>query len=1688
MKLRRISTCFTAALLLINVIFSEPLRFSSAEQPLPAIMKDGQPITELTLPDNEKTTVCVEDADEFQWQALIPYSDKWVDIHGEAEAECEISSAMLGSLADCCNTVQIRCDVTDDGETAYTLPLTVTLTPQDTSDENLQAQSGMKKSRKRLPADNAPDDLTTRTVTIKYRYYNEDPDMAGSVADDYVATLATGSNYSANVSSPYRTGYQAYVASDDDWNGTRWFDEDVNEAVLQGGNTFNVDITNIQENITYYVVYLPQFTNYLTRHYQQDIYDDFYSFYAEKSMQAKVGTMITIATDLGVSYEGFTLLQYDDSVVSADGSTVVDLYFDRDYHLMNFQLNGGYGSDPVYARYGAEFSMDNPIRAGYTFVKWDVLPDINRTAEQNEQAKEIAAALANGGSVTIPSFDIIFQAVWDANNVSATVVFWYENANDDGYSYVNHVVVPDLVADSQISSGTYKNLSFTGRNDKYYTYNPEKAETVTVNGDGSTYLNVYFTRNVYTIVFTDYEGPNSLVEDCTIEEHTHENCFDVDQHSPMCYGETTNDIPTPVNQYGYVDFISKIKNPTNGLMACYLNADGTKYSYYLYVDQWYYLGGTSNTDPPPTFYGIKWSSRRPTYSRDYVTYELHHSEDCYGISETNMTPERFGATGTLTPAKGPPSTTGHYGYEDRYILKIKEPTNGMMACYKGKSDFYYFFYCNNTWYFLGKNNTEHPTINGLYYGGARPEASYDVKTYQLTVMQPLHCDVPEHIHGQTGDCNGTEVVATGVGNYVYQVIKAKYMQDVSSVWPLAGQNYGYTTVPSNMSKWIYNGYGDSSSTGQITKQTNVINNLSNPNGQIVTLVTMYSPKNIQANYLIESLTGNGAYTYGEENRTFDIDPRYSQIIPTKLSISKKITGLNVLTDPPIDTSSTQQDIYYERKRYTIKFDNGYSTLYDTVPNVMYEQPLNSVIQNGKKLSEIEPSYPETLQKGVYEFDGWYTTPGYIPGTEADFNITMPSQDLIYYAKWKKATHNVTFYETYDDMLDGRPITETSYGTNPTSVMHGAPVFYASTISLEGYNFVGWFYIDDETHEKVVFLPNNMPVNKDLNVYAEWNKDTMIRYTVHYVGAEPISDSDTNGQYELDPSTFLKIADDTTGQIQEGRTKTFSAKALPELYDGYNSGYFPTLASHAVLFMEKTASSDPTVTVNKLLSDGSPCTDDSMEHTYNIEYTFYYVHLPKVQYTINYINLVTGDNNFKAADGSTVTIDSEQFYTSEAVTTERYKLINGYIADEYQKRLILTADPKKNVINFYYTEGSKPTYLIEHMTENLDGTWTLQSSEFSEGEAGNTITAYSKEYVGHEFDPDHTWINTQGVQLVPKEGDKWITEYEYNTEKDCYEASGTLYNTFSNPEEDEYALVIRFYYPLEVIPFTIEHKILGTDKYVLGDKNSSSENGTAKYGERVTADATALADDALALGYWVEGSREDLSRLTKSDIITDSNNVITFWYVDEPIEINYRIVVDGVVGTNIKGCFVTPTLDSSSSHEDVATISGSTAHPGSGYYVVGWYKDEACTRPVNALWVNNNKITPHAESPSQIIKAATYYAKVAPVTLTIKKTGNDISESDSFLFSVKGTDEGNENIDIMISVKGTGSTTISYIPCGNYTVTELTDWSWKYEPNAETGDVTVTKASTVAFENTRNTDKKWLGNETCADNCFAPYSE
>lgn len=184
---------------------------------------------------------------------------------------------------------------------------------------------------------------------------------------------------------------------------------------------------------------------------------------------------------LAKTYEGFTALLYDTTTkIAADGSTEVEIYYDRNYYLLNLDLAGGWGADPIYARYGAVISLSSPTKSGYTFAGWTPEAPANMPAENKT-----------------------LKANWTAkDSVDYTVVFWYQNANDDGYSYAGSITQSATPGASK-SSGDFRSTDFTGRDASHFTYNAAKAETATINGDGSTVVNVYFTRNTYTLTFKD---------------------------------------------------------------------------------------------------------------------------------------------------------------------------------------------------------------------------------------------------------------------------------------------------------------------------------------------------------------------------------------------------------------------------------------------------------------------------------------------------------------------------------------------------------------------------------------------------------------------------------------------------------------------------------------------------------------------------------------------------------------------------------------------------------------------------------------------------------------------------------------------------------------------------------------------------------------------------------------------------------------------------------------------------------------------------------------------------------------------------------------------------------------------------------------------------------------------------------
>lgn len=112
-------------------------------------------------------------------------------------------------------------------------------------------------------------------------------------------------------------------------------------------------------------------------------------------------------------------------------------------------------------------------------------------------------------------------------------------------------------------------------------------------------------------------------------------------------------------------------------------------------------------------------------------------------------------------------------------------------------------------------------------------------------------------------------------------------------------------------------------------------------------------------------------------------------------------------------------------------------------------------------------------------------------------------------------------------------------------------------------------------------------------------------------------------------------------------------------------------------------------------------------------------------------------------------------------------------------------------------------------------------------------------------------------------------------------------------------------------------------------------------------------------------------------------------------------------------------------------------------------------------------------------------------LTITKTGCEaIDENQSFIFTVTGSN----GFTMQVVINGNGSKTIKGLPSGTYTVTEDTNWSWRYEPAAASQTVTAKDIqngkATVNFANDRaeesdgtGTDWKWLNGSAYTENKF-----
>jgi hypothetical protein len=180
-------------------------------------------------------------------------------------------------------------------------------------------------------------------------------------------------------------------------------------------------------------------------------------------------------------------------------------------------------------------------------------------------------------------------------------------------------------------------------------------------------------------------------------------------------------------------------------------------------------------------------------------------------------------------------------------------------------------------------------------------------------------------------------------------------------------------------------------------------------------------------------------------------------------------------------------------------------------------------------------------------------------------------------------------------------------------------------------------------------------------------------------------------------------------------------------------------------------------------------------------------------------------------------------------------------------------------------------------------------------------------------------------------------------------------------------------------------------------------------------------------------------------------------------------------------------------QDVQAISGkangSIPMAAEGFRFMGWYLDAACTVPVPESWVNSadQKLTP--VKTGAVWQDATYYAKMVALEtdLTIAVQGADNrDEQQTFLFQIvgaAGTETAGVNLTVMVT--GNSSVTVTKLPTGRYTVTELESWAWRYDSTEESRELTLQyseNGTTVIFEHSRQ-HGNWLDGNAGNTNLF-----
>ena len=1278
-----------AVLCLVMLISCVPsFAFQAQASELPVITCNGSAQSAVSFPRNERITLTAEGGAWYQWQIKVNDS-LWVNISGETGETLDVSYAMIANLCQG-DTAYLR--VVADGE-RKSEPVAVTATeakikPSEepaaapvilAAPQVVVSDSSTDSSTGSSAADSANTEAVAQAqaaLTAAESAANAaaeiaivaEEDAAAKQAAYYEAQNKADAAKAAMDASAVTTEIPAETSAED-------LDENGNPVVVKPAETV--------------VTYDPDLqAAYAAAQADAEAAWQVYSEAAitladaEANLEAAQAAVETAAAELEAAQSSQTASSGSSNYNQTREATTT----------YNVVINYVFENNEIVADpYTANLAAGSDFSATVTFpVVQGYLPYLGET-QQNSLAL----------SFTPIDKDYTYNVVYKPTNVDYTVIHYQQNLNDDNYTEAERETKQGL------TNSTVPDVA--KKYDGFYALLYEKPN---IAADGSTVVEVYYDRYYYLMnfdldggygvepIYARYGAPinvgtptkagysftgwslngsdaTTLPGEMPAENRTYKALWQADATAKVTvvfWGENADD-----EGYSYIKSAQVNVKPgteftysEDGSLICALEPHS-----HSIENKCYTLTCTQKV-------------HNHIDSACKVNCTHIHGLDCYSTSGGfNLDNHHGGKKESEMDNLGNGLyrySTGLFGANKHYFVKIGDnwycSNNGNDnkisfkcihtvhddSCYTcGQTEHTHSM--ENNCYTLTCTKTPHSHTDNCYMSGAGLDSNLWTFVRSETVTVAADGSSTVNVYYKRTQKTLTFKYNYSYGNYrSTETITAKWGADIS-------EQFKTITAKAKSSFWTEDSNGNGPYTNYIgiMPQTNIT--YYNPGADGETGSMTYWGQDLSGSYTIKlfEVTGVGGYTVTDEDRY-------------------EFEGFTYHHGSSNGSDCEGAAFYYTRNSYTLTFNDGYNDV--NKATVLYQAPLSTY-------SSYVPEVPSAKEPGSVTFGGWYLNPE-CTGAEYKLNEhTMPADNVLLYAKWVPVNHTVSFYLDADALAAG-----TKLSTHPDiTVPHGSLAPTVEKPTNGGYTFVGWFYLENGVEKAFDF--KNMPVTKDLEVYAKWSSNDLKEYTIYY------KFKDAEGKE-------IEIAKKTTGSGLAGVTKTFDAKGGTELYADYQEGYFPMTKSHSM-----------TLDINA-----------TEENDTNV-FTFWYVQKEAVPYTVKYLNKVTGE---PVATEKTVSDNRK------AVVTETFVPVSGMMPDAYQKRLVVSAEEGAvNEIIFYYTEDTTHAYYkITHYTENVakdaqgNTTWTEYASSQAVGDIGQPYSAEPMTIPGFTYDSTVSGTVTSGV--------------------------------------------------------------------------------------------------------------------------------------------------------------------------------------------------------------------------------------------------------------------------------------------------------------------------------------------------------